>query len=471
MASIVKRKNKYSVVYNYTDENGKKHQKWESFNTNTEAKKRKVQIEFAQEQGTLLIPEAKTLSELLEEYVSIYGVSKWALSTFESRRSLIANYINPIIGNMRLDEINTKVIDKYYQNLLKVKSKVVGNRKPNNEYVSPHIVREIHKLLRSAFNQAIKWEMTTKNPCINATLPKENHIPRKIWEAETLFNAIESCDDDLLKLALNLAFAASLRIGEILGLTWDCIEISKQSIESGKPFVYVNKVLQRVNKDALEKIGEESIIYKFPAVFARNTTLLVLKEPKTESSIRKVFIPTTVAKMLQSRYDEIQEYKELFGDEYIDYNLVFCNANGRPIEGQVINRGFSKLIRDNNLPPVVFHSLRHSSITYKLKINSGDIKSVQGDSGHSQAKMITEVYSHILDENRQFNAMKMEDTFYNKNTDIYGNPIQQSKSSESSTNTGNAEPNKPEINEESIISYFLSNPQSLDNLKSLLGIA
>jgi len=41
------------------------------------------------------------------------------------------------------------------------------------------------------------------------------------------------------------------------------------------------------------------------------------------------------------------------------------------------------LIADNDLPPVVFHSLRHSSITYKLKLNGGDIKAVQGDSGHS----------------------------------------------------------------------------------------
>lgn len=75
MASIVKRKNKFAVVYNYTDENGNKRQKWESFNTNAEAKKRRAQIEYEQENGTLIVPQAKTISELLEEYVSIYGVN------------------------------------------------------------------------------------------------------------------------------------------------------------------------------------------------------------------------------------------------------------------------------------------------------------------------------------------------------------------------------------------------------------
>ena len=46
MASIVKRKKKYSVVYTYTDENGNKRQKWETFETNAEAKKRKLQVEY-----------------------------------------------------------------------------------------------------------------------------------------------------------------------------------------------------------------------------------------------------------------------------------------------------------------------------------------------------------------------------------------------------------------------------------------
>ena len=54
MASIVKRKNKYSVVYTYQDEKGEKRQKWETFATNAEAKKRKAEVEFQQESGTLM---------------------------------------------------------------------------------------------------------------------------------------------------------------------------------------------------------------------------------------------------------------------------------------------------------------------------------------------------------------------------------------------------------------------------------
>ena len=56
---------------------------------------------------------------------------------------------------------------------------------------------------------------------------------------------------------------------------------------------------------------------------------------------------------------------------------------------------FSQLIADNRLPKVGFHSLRHLNTTAKLLISKGDLKSVQGDTGHSQAKMVTDTYAHI----------------------------------------------------------------------------
>lgn len=117
--------------------------------------------------------------------------------------------------------------------------------------------------------------------------------------------------------------------------------------------------------------------------------------------------------MLLERKKQIDEMKELFGDEYFDYNLVFCHSSGRPMEGQMINRALKKLIKDNDLPDIVFHSFRHASITYKLKWNGGDMKSVQGDSGHARMDMVADVYSHIIDEDRRYNAQKFEEQFYN----------------------------------------------------------
>jgi len=77
-----------------------------------------------------------------------------------------------------------------------------------------------------------------------------------------------------------------------------------------------------------------------------------------------------------------------------------------------ISNAFRRLKRDANLPNVVFHSLCHSSATYKLKLNHGGVKATQGDTGHAQADMVTQMYAHILDEDRKVNAQRFEAPFY-----------------------------------------------------------
>lgn len=81
--------------------------------------------------------------------------------------------------------------------------------------------------------------------------------------------------------------------------------------------------------------------------------------------------------------------------------------NGRPCEYRIIEKEFLNLKEKAGLPNVVFHSLRHSSTTYKLKLNHGDLKATQGDTGHAEIDMITKVYEHILDEDRKINAAEV----------------------------------------------------------------
>lgn len=96
MASIIKRKKNYSVVYNYVDENGETKQKWETWHTHKEALKRKAEIENQQHTGTFLPPSNQTITEFLYDFVSLYGEKKWGVSMYDSQTALIANYINPI---------------------------------------------------------------------------------------------------------------------------------------------------------------------------------------------------------------------------------------------------------------------------------------------------------------------------------------------------------------------------------------
>jgi integrase len=194
------------------------------------------------------------------------------------------------------------------------------------------------------------------------------------------------------------------------------VDISEESLAEGKASIFINKELQRVRKSTMETLEKKDVLCVFPEHTSGTATVLVLKKPKTLTSTRRIYLPRTVAEMLIGWKRDQEMTKEELGSEYHDYQLVIAGPFGAPMEHGRINELFNQLIEQNNLPKVVFHSLRHSSITYKLKLNGGDVKSVQGDSGHAQAKMVTDQYSHILDEDRKNNAQIFEDVFYQKKT-------------------------------------------------------
>lgn len=150
--------------------------------------------------------------------------------------------------------------------------------------------------------------------------------------------------------------------------------------------------------------------------------------------------------------------KEALGNEYADFDLVMANGLGMPTEQSRITALFAELIEKNDLPKVVFHSLRHSSITYKLKLNGGDIKSVQGDSGHAQAQMVTDQYSHILDDDRKNNAALFEKAFYSgKGSDSIESPAE----------TGSEAKAAPSGVDPDLLAKILSNPEMAALLTSL----
>ena len=219
MASIKRRRGKYHVVYYYLNEDGEKKQKWESFDTEAEAKHRKAEIEYKQGSRTFIAPSKTTVAAFLEDFVSLYGTKKWSPSTYEANTGLIRNYINPKLGSTLMQDVTSIAADRFISALQRMKCPTYKNRYSKTEYMTPANIERINKLLRCAFGQAVRWEIIAKNPFENTTLPKIKRKPREIWDAATIRKALDECKDGRLYVAINLSFACSLRIGEIVGLS------------------------------------------------------------------------------------------------------------------------------------------------------------------------------------------------------------------------------------------------------------
>lgn len=86
MASIIKRKKNYSIVYTYVDENGETKQKWETCTSYQEALKRKAEIENQKSSNSFLPPTNQNIAEFLSDFVSLYGEKRWGVSMYDSQK-------------------------------------------------------------------------------------------------------------------------------------------------------------------------------------------------------------------------------------------------------------------------------------------------------------------------------------------------------------------------------------------------
>ena len=393
MASIVKRNNRYCVVYTYKHTNGTLKQKWETFTDLADAKNRKKEVEYKESVGTFVAPQCRTLKDLLKEYVTLYGRTKWALSTYQSNTALISNYIEPLIGSMKLQDLTTRVIEGYYQRLLKYEAVDPMCGKRQHQYVSPGTVRSVHKILRSAFEQAVKWELMEKNPCIYATLPKYTAKKRDIWTAETLFHALEVCDDPRLRLCINLSFSCSLRLGELLGLTWDCVDFKKGTVT----------VCKQLQKRPAEAGG-----FQFAAL-KNDKTRILRPAPFVMDMLRAVR-----SKQAQRRLQAGDLWQDWIdpAKQYAACRLVFTNALGDHLHPQRLYAHHKKIAAKAGAPDARVHDLRHTFAVLSLQ-NGDDVKTVQENLGHATAAFTLDVYGHVSERMKEDSAARMQGYFEN----------------------------------------------------------
>ena len=419
MAMIIPKRRKkgtvYYIVQTLLDENGKRKQHWIPCESARDAKLLLTEVEDAEsrnEQYDLpdifkdlrtgmavrvpTVPETDlTVERLVKDYIEHHSkVGYWEAATRSGVESVAAHYIYPFIGHWKIASVKARNIQEYYKMLLTQRTARVS-KNTGSEFVSPLTVREVHKILRPAFSYAVKQGYLESNPTIETELPRIEKFEREQWTEAEVQHAFRVCKDPELLLMMKVMFCCCLRTGELLGITVDALHLHPHS--DNRPYLEVKQELARLKTEHIEQT--KTTIYKvFPPLGPGQKTSMVLKKPKTKSSVRKIYLPRSLAKELDQYCTK--RHAVLKENGYPDYGMVFFLDNGRPISGDVIVKRFKAFIKENNLRPVDLYSLRHSSATFKLR-KSGDIKAVQGDMGHTDSTMLLNTYAAIADEARQ----------------------------------------------------------------------
>ena len=203
----------------------------------------------------------------------------------------------------------------------------------------------------------------------------------------------------------------TLRDSELAALTWDCVNISDESIKNKNSSILIEKNLRRLDKSALDRINNRDVIRILPPLTPGAKSVRVLKSTKTEQSYRKVYLPTYIINLLLEHKAIQDQQKEFLGEDYLDYGFVIAQPDGNPYFCQTFAKKFKQLLAECNLPAVDFYSLRHASATIKMAATK-NLKAVQGDLGHASPDMSVKTYMQIIDEARQANAAAMDDSVF-----------------------------------------------------------
>ena len=419
MASIMKRGNTYSVRYNYKDHNGKPCKGWETFKTKAEAQERKITVEKELLDGTFLVPDAMTVEEMLYKWIPIQSSKhKWSPKTYTQSVAMVQNLIVPYIGNRKVQDLRTYDIEQFYATLSQTpcgqyvhgeKQELTENQK--KRLLSSTSIHEVHTLLKTAFSYAVDWDLIHKSPTPREA-PKINTEERTIWDERTMLAALQTIENPALHLAVHMSMILSLREGEILGLQPGDLDFDAAD---GRGTISVNKALQRADKVALSKIDPTQIYHTFPDRREGSKSSLILKRTKTKKSNRILYMTKPLKEELLAWLEKMKQDEQNAPEKYSNCGQLFRLPDGLPIAPDVLTKWYRMWRAEHpEFEKIVFHGLRHSSATYQLMISGGDIKAVQGTTGHASADMLVNTYAHIQQSSRVELGKKFESGFYAK---------------------------------------------------------
>lgn len=293
--------------------------------------------------------------------------------TFQGYDILAQTHVLPYFDalGVKLKDVTADTLQTY------VDEKYAHGRKDGKGGLSARSVRMHKNVIHQTLEEAIKEGLLYRNPCKAVVLPKTKRYEYHVYtdeDLQTLFDAL--ADDPLLPLIRVTAYYG-LRRSELLGLKWDSIDFRRKLITIRRT---VTKVTQTVEKD---KTKNTSSYRSFPLT------------PDMEALFREV-------KAQQ------EKNKRLFARCYQDSDYVFTWPDGHLYRPDYITERFSNLLKNNNLPHIRFHELRHSCAS--LLLSEGfNLKDVQEWLGHADIKMTANIYGHLDVARKKGIAEKMSE--------------------------------------------------------------
>ncbi|GII94707.1 site-specific integrase [Sinosporangium siamense] len=306
-------------------------------------------------------------------------------TTYAGYEPLVRLYLIPGLGRKRLDKLTVRDVQTWINTLPTLctccdqkkdhrrpedKRRCCSKGKCCKDYPSRSTIASIRRVLRSALGNAIREELISKNvagltvlPNASKTKKAKSHSVWNVDEARRFLEHVQEAKEPLYA-AYVLILILGLRRGEVLGLTWDCVDLDGEQL-------WISHQLNRVRGQLLH----------------RDTT-------KTEDSTASLPLLGLCVSALRDRKRIQQEARHDAGARWKDSNLVFTTKNGTPVEPRNFYRSFERYCEKAGVPRIRVHDTRHTcaSLLAALDVHPRVAMRILR---HSQISVTMNVYTQI----------------------------------------------------------------------------
>ncbi len=288
-------------------------------------------------------------------------------SSISRYQNLIDTHIFPELGNKRMEQINSSVINRF------LSAKLENGRLDNKGGLSPAYVRSIALVISSAVAFGVSEKMCSpmQSSITKPALTKKELTVLNPDKQTTLENELLE-DMNEVKFLIYMTLYTGIRIGEACALRWEDIDLDAK-------LLYVRQTVSRV----------------WFTHNGKKKSKLVIGSPKTDSSLRCIPICSKLYSILSSfPYRKKQGY------------ILESNTSSSFVSPRTFEYRYKAILKKCALEPVNYHALRHTFATRCIE-RGVDIKSLSEILGHADVSVTLNTYVHSSIELKRLQLEKL----------------------------------------------------------------